>query len=237
MGGRLRINYNRMRGQHASLMEGEVPAALFTDPSAVVKPEGVSAVKAIAVATIQGQKIFTITQANAAAAIPQLQQRASVMEEVRNAINAGKEVTISQSPVKVGGWTGAGYTIIDPQTGAGAYMIEGGANGGLLPMVAGFGLGASTTATLVLLGAMASLSSAFAALASVVLIMAMTVIVTVALYNMKIWAETNQTGCFWQGVGTGGGAVGGADCRIWSRSGCAIKLLYHSSSSARAAGI
>ena len=63
-------------------------------------------------------------------ALPQLQQSADVMDEIQNAIAAGKEVTVSQGTVTVGGWTGAGYIIVDPQTGAGAYMIEGGANGG-----------------------------------------------------------------------------------------------------------
>lgn len=31
------------------------------------------------------------------------------------------------------------------------------------------------------------------------------IIVTVALYNLKIWSQTD---CFWQGFGTGGGLVG-----------------------------
>lgn len=37
-----------------------------------------------------------------------------------------------ESPISVSGWTGSGYIIDDPATGAGAYKISGGANGGSL---------------------------------------------------------------------------------------------------------
>lgn len=124
------INYNRMRGQQQSVLEASVPEQFFTDPAATTKPEGVSTVKALATAASQGQKIFTITQANIATALPQLQHSTSIIDEIRNAVAAGKEVTISERQVTVAGWTGAGYAIVDPATGAGAYLIEGGANGG-----------------------------------------------------------------------------------------------------------
>lgn len=35
-----------------------------------------------------------------------------------------------EAPVAISGWTGAGFTSIDPSTGAGAYTIEGGSSGG-----------------------------------------------------------------------------------------------------------
>ena len=44
----------------------------------------------------------------------------------------GYEVTIHERPITESGWTGAGYTAIDPSTGAGAYTIEGGSSGGWL---------------------------------------------------------------------------------------------------------
>lgn len=37
-----------------------------------------------------------------------------------------------QNPITYAGWTGAGYIITDPQTGAGAYKISGGSDGGFL---------------------------------------------------------------------------------------------------------
>ena len=41
-------------------------------------------------------------------------------------------VVAHESPVTIGGWTGAGYEIIDPQTGGGAYLISGSASGGFI---------------------------------------------------------------------------------------------------------
>ena len=50
-------------------------------------------------------------------------------------MRAGKVATIHDSPVAYAGGTFVGYTIIDPVTGAGAYKIGGGENGGILILV------------------------------------------------------------------------------------------------------
>ncbi len=92
--------------------------------------EGISAVKALALAQAQGQRIYTITPSNAATALPKLPVGGEVGAEIRNAIQAGKEVTIHENPITAHGWTGYGYIIVDPETGAGAYLIEGKGNGG-----------------------------------------------------------------------------------------------------------
>jgi hypothetical protein len=47
-------------------------------------------------------------------------------------------VTISQSTISYKGWTGAGYSIVDPNTGAGAYLIGGGADGSLAYYIGAF---------------------------------------------------------------------------------------------------
>jgi hypothetical protein len=145
------VAYNRIRGQYASALEHATPERFFVDtttcnlptstptstpPYDAAKPacaEGISAVKALAVAQSQGQKVFTVTSQNVAAVLPQLTgQSQQTRADVQNAVNAGKEVTISQSKITYAGWSGAGYLVIDPQTGAGSYLIEGGANGGSL---------------------------------------------------------------------------------------------------------
>lgn len=105
--------------------------------------------------------------------------------------------------ITVNGWTGAGYIITDPVTGAGAYKIAGGANGGVVSLVSGFGLGASSAATLFLVGALAPVWSFPVGIALGLMI---GVVVATALYNLKVWAA--DPGCFWQGVGTGAFAVG-----------------------------
>jgi hypothetical protein len=64
--------------------------------------------------------------------LPQLAHKALIIQDVKDAVAAGKIVTISQSTISYKGWTGAGYSIVDPNTGAGAYLIGGGADGGFL---------------------------------------------------------------------------------------------------------
>ena len=53
-----------------------------------------------------------------------------VGSEIRNAVNAGKEVTVHEKSINKHGWKGFGYIVIDPETGAGAYLIEGSGNEG-----------------------------------------------------------------------------------------------------------
>ena len=47
-------------------------------------------------------------------------------------MNAGKLVTVSRSNIEFQDWNGCGYIILDPETGAGAYMISGGLSGAYL---------------------------------------------------------------------------------------------------------
>ena len=139
------IAYNKMRGQYSSAMEHAVPEQFWVDktqcryqdetgtiqnPTLADCAQGISAVKAIAIAQAQGQKIYTINQSNAATALATLPVGGDVGAEIRSAIQAGKEVTVHEKPINAHGWTGYGYTITDPETGAGAYIIEGRGNGG-----------------------------------------------------------------------------------------------------------
>lgn len=52
--------------------------------------------------------------------------------DIQNAVNAGKVVTVSKTNINFNGWSGCGYVITNPETGAGAYMISGGSNGAYL---------------------------------------------------------------------------------------------------------
>ncbi len=129
------VSYNRMRGQYASAMEHATPEQFFVDKTqcgAANQPacqQAISAVKALQIAAAEGQKIYTLTQANLSSALPKISGSKYLFEEIRNAVAAGKEVTIHERPIHAFGWSGSGYTVIDPETGMGAYMIEGGANG------------------------------------------------------------------------------------------------------------
>jgi hypothetical protein len=54
------------------------------------------------------------------------------MAEITEALAGGKEVITHTDAIEVPGWQGAGYIILDPQTGDGAYKISGGGNGGVV---------------------------------------------------------------------------------------------------------
>ena len=139
------IAYNKMRGQYASAMEHAAPEAFWVDktkcshtdengriqnPTLNPCAEAISAVKAIAQS--EGQKIYTINKQNAQTALQKLSIGGEVGSEIRNAVNAGKEVTVHEKSINKHGWKGFGYIVIDPETGAGTYIIEGKGNGGYL---------------------------------------------------------------------------------------------------------
>src|SRR5690554_1412951 len=145
------VNYNRASGARLSAMEHLVPehktagavlhseAAQWVNHMDVVNEmfstdenpaHGISAVKAIQLAAAEGQKIWTITQANLAVALANITLDNDIKTDIRNAVNAGQEVTTHEKFVNFHGKSAAGYIILDPETGSGAYMISSGENGG-----------------------------------------------------------------------------------------------------------
>lgn len=99
-----------------------------TDPNNPVG--GVSAVKALQIAASQGQRIYHISPTNQAQVLPNLHLDAQAMSEITTTLATGKEVIAHTDRISVPGWTREGYILFDPVTGAGAYKIAGGANGG-----------------------------------------------------------------------------------------------------------
>lgn len=91
--------------------------------------QGISAAQAMHLANLQGLKLYTITSSNLATVLPLLQVSTLVETDIRNAVNAGKEVTIPEQDLVVSDWNGIGYIVSDPTTGAGAYIISGGVGG------------------------------------------------------------------------------------------------------------
>ena len=110
-------------GQMSSGMEHGIFEQLYNKT-------GTSAVKALSVANSQGIPIYTVSASNIANVLPVLQISDQVKTDIQNAVNAGKTVTVSKTNVTVDTWNGVGYVILDPNTGAGAYMISGGYAGG-----------------------------------------------------------------------------------------------------------
>jgi hypothetical protein len=122
--------FNLQTGLLSSALEHAVPEQIFVNEQ---NPgEAISAVKALQKANAAGQRIYHITQANQATILTNIHHHPDTMAEIKNALNAGKEVITHTDAVSVPGWTGAGYIINDPVKGDGAYKISGGGNGGSL---------------------------------------------------------------------------------------------------------
>jgi hypothetical protein len=73
--------------------------------------------------------IYALNQTNLAANIGILQHSAQVLSDVQNAVGAGLEVVIPATAQTNGTWSGSGYIMLDPQTGAADYRISGGVSG------------------------------------------------------------------------------------------------------------
>ena len=108
---------------------------------------------------------YYIGQNNVDIALASISHSSDVENEIRNSVRAGKVATIHDSPVAYAGGTFVGYTIIDPVTGAGAYKIGGGENGGYLSWALGFSGGAIAMSLVALMGAATASALFFPAIA------------------------------------------------------------------------
>ena len=211
------IAYNRMRGQYASAMEHAAPEAFWVDktkcshtdengriqnPTLNPCAEAISAVKAIAIAQSEGQKIYTINKQNAQTALAKLPIGGEVGSEIRNAVNAGKEVTVHEKSINKHGWKGFGYIVIDPETGAGAYLIEGSGNGAWLAgLIFGVLLGLEFS-IFVASAALAAIGpSIVIALVSALAIAITTAIAAVVLHSYQLDKKAGE--CFLGGLAFG----------------------------------
>ena len=123
-----RLAFNRALGARLSAMEHLVPEQMYSTDDAPA--HGISAVKAIQLAAAEGQKVWTITQANLDQALASIELSDEVETDIRNSVYAGKDVTAHERPVNFFGKESAGYAVIDPKTGGGGYLIASGENGG-----------------------------------------------------------------------------------------------------------
>jgi hypothetical protein len=124
------VAFNSASGTFSSLFENLVPEMML---SSTDRPrEGVSAAKALAYAEANGQTIYRIDQSNISSSLPIINVDYAAKSEIQNEVLKGNFVTIHEAPINIGGWVGSGYTIIDPDTGTGAYKISGGFNGGFI---------------------------------------------------------------------------------------------------------
>lgn len=120
-----RIPYARTRGYLGSYLESGIYEQAFL----MAPGNSISAVTGLQIANQQNIRIYTVTAQNASSVMPQLQVDERVKADITAAVNSGFEVTVPQSDIAVDSFSGTGYIIFDPQSGAGQYLISGGRNG------------------------------------------------------------------------------------------------------------
>lgn len=124
---------------------------------------GITTMSYLEAAVRQNIPLYHITQDNLSVALPELEVSSAVLNDIRNAVNAGREVTIPQRELLKDGFFGVGYIVLDPDTGAGGYLISSGLAGGgfQLPTIPGSpGSVALLSLLLIAIGAFATLAAA-----------------------------------------------------------------------------
>ncbi len=125
-----KIRLTEQLGMALSAREHEIPESHLANEQYPGK--GISAVNALTMALAQGQRLYQVDANNLDTALGQAALSYEIETDVRNAVNAGQVALIHEKPLLVGSWSGAGYILTDTRTGAGAYRISGGLNGGAM---------------------------------------------------------------------------------------------------------
>ncbi len=106
-----------LSGEMSSVMEHAIFEQLYG-------AKGVSTIQLLQAANNQGIPIYNISQSNISSVLPILQISNEIKIDIQNAVNAGKTVVIPKQNITYYSWSGTGYIVQDPVTGAGAYMIS-----------------------------------------------------------------------------------------------------------------
>ncbi|QSQ23977.1 transglutaminase domain-containing protein [Pyxidicoccus parkwayensis] len=116
------VDFMSQAGLQGSYLEGSVFEQLFRR----FQGTGQSTAQVLVDAAADNIPIYRIDASNVDTVLPQLSISEDVRSDIVNGVAAGKRVTIPQRAPR--GVTG--YIVQDPATGAAAYLIEGGLNGG-----------------------------------------------------------------------------------------------------------
>jgi RHS repeat-associated protein len=75
--------------------------------------------------------IYELSQSNVSQDLPTLSLTDDDKTDIQNAVGAGQIVLVPAREMRVGSWSGVGYVVMDPTTGAGAWRVSGGLNGAI----------------------------------------------------------------------------------------------------------
>ncbi len=119
-----------MAGIQGSAVEGSVLDQILSRP----EETSVSTTQFFAIAMRQGLKLYSVTAENLVTALPQLAVGQSVKDDIANAVAAGFVAFVPERESVHNGYAGIGYLLLNPATGEGAYLIDGGRNGVSMPL-------------------------------------------------------------------------------------------------------
>ena len=178
-----RADFNFSAGLLSSVLEHEILDQQFATVSPGSSNGALSAVKAIGIASAQGQRVYLITQNNLDSALAAINLDSPTEQEIRLSVLSGNQVLTHENLLATdGSGVGAGYIIYDPVTGDGAFKISGGTNGADL-IIGAFVGGILAIAGLYLAG-----TALFAALGAFVLLLGGSL-----LFNSALQSYINGT--------------------------------------------
>ncbi|MCZ6619707.1 MAG: transglutaminase-like domain-containing protein [Gammaproteobacteria bacterium] len=126
----MRVALVKQAGFNGSYMEGTTFDQFETVTTGTPRILAVDSMKLLSAANAQGIPLYRITPANQGVVFPLLNLDPGDESNIASALAAGQTVLAPQRNIDIGPWSGAGYIMQDESTGAGAYLISGGINGG-----------------------------------------------------------------------------------------------------------
>jgi len=110
-------------GQAASALEHAVFAKAMGWPAE-------STMSILRFAANHEQSIYVINQTNKASLVSQLNYPQAIIDNINTLVGQGRIIITPSGEQTINGWKGIGFIALDPQTGAAAFIINGGAAGG-----------------------------------------------------------------------------------------------------------
>ena len=157
--------------------------------------KSVSTISVLAKAQEENIDILLISSINLDTEIEKLNTDEATKQSVINAVNSGMVVTIPAEDITMGEWTGTGYIVTNPATGAGEYIISGGLNGGALAVIVTIAVlcacFASVTATAMLVWAAVQFFALIMTPFILIVVPTILVILMVAIieWNRQMWLD------------------------------------------------